>query len=75
MTTIRVREVLATKFLLIDIKNPETYLEKSGSNMQRKLMQANMKKYGTPITITSNTLSTDFSELEKMVQKKFAEYN
>ena len=75
MTTIRVRQVMATKFLLIDIKNPETYLEKSGSNMQRKLMQANMKKYGTPITITSNTLSTDFSELEKMVQKKFAEYN
>jgi hypothetical protein len=38
-------------------------------------MQANMKKYGRPISITSNTLSTNFAELEKLVQKKFAEYN
>lgn len=75
ITAIRTHKIMATKFLMIDIRNPEAYLEKSNSSMQRKLMQANMKTYGTPISITSNTLNYDFEKLEKLVQEKFSKYN
>lgn len=74
ISAIRTQKVVSTKFLLIDVQNPETYLEKAKSGMQRKLMQANAKAYGTPISITSNTLSYDFGELEKILQEKFLEH-
>jgi len=75
ITAIKTRQVKSTKFLLIEVGNPEVYLEKAKSGIQRKLMQANMKTYGTPLSITSNTLSYDFGKLEKLVQEKFMKHN
>ncbi len=74
ITAINTRQVMSTKFLLINVQNPEAYIEKAKTGMQRKLMQVNMKTYGTPISITSNTLNYDFNKLEEILQERFAEY-
>lgn len=74
ITAINTRQVMSTKFLLINVQNPEAYIEKAKTGMQRKLMQVNMKTYGTPISITSNTLSYDFNKLEEILRERFAEY-
>tara|TARA_R110002072_G_scaffold302577_1_gene486391 strand:- start:7750 stop:8298 length:549 start_codon:yes stop_codon:yes gene_type:complete len=68
---IRMQKVMSTKFLIIDVLNPENYIGKAKSNMKAKLMRANMKMYGSPLSITSNTLKYNFDELEKVVQEEF----
>jgi len=71
ISEIRTTQVMSTKFLLIDIVNPEKYIGKAKNRMQARLMKANMNMYETPLSITSNTLKYDFNELEKMIQSEF----
>ena len=73
ISRIQTEQVMSTKFLLIFIDNPNTYLKKV-SGIKRRLLDANSKKYGTPFSITSNTLKYDFDELEKLINVKFLEY-
>ena len=68
---IRTEQIMSTKFLLIDIENPEKYIGKAKSGMKAKLMRSNMKMYGTPLSITSNTLKYNFGELQKLIQTEF----
>lgn len=64
-------QVMSTKFLLIKVENPEKYIEKAKGEMKARLMKTNMKMYGTPLSITSNTLKYDFNELEKLIKTEF----
>jgi uncharacterized protein YjeT (DUF2065 family) len=63
---IKTEQVMSTKFLLIFTRNQDEILNKV-SGMKRKLMMVNAKMYGTPISITSNTLKYDYDELEKLI--------
>ena len=65
------KQLILTKFLLIKVTNPEKYIGKAKSGMKAKLMWVNMKMYGTPLSITSNTLKYDFGKLEKLIQTEF----
>ena len=67
---IRTKQVMSTKFLLIDIVNPEKYIEKAKNRIQAKLMKVNLNMYETPLSITSNTLKYDFGELEELIKKE-----
>ena len=71
ISEIRTKKVMSTKFLLIEIVNPEKYIGKAKNGLQTKLMKANMNMYETPLSITSNTLKYDFGELEKIIQTEF----
>ena len=71
ISEIKTEQVMSTKFLLIEVKNPEKYIGKAKSGMTARLMKANMKMYGAPLSITSNTLKYDFNELEKLIQTEF----
>ncbi len=71
ISEIRTKQVMSTKFLLIDIVNPEKYIGKAKNKLQAKLMKANMNMYETPLSITSNTLKYDFGKLEKLIQTEF----
>lgn len=68
ISEIRTKQVVSTKFILIDVINPEKYLAKAKNRLQANLMKANMNVYKTPLSITSNTLKYNFEELEKLVQ-------
>lgn len=68
---IKKQQVMSTKFLLINITDPEKYIGKVKSGMKAKLMRTNMKMYGTPLSITSNTLKYDFEKLEQLIQTEF----
>lgn len=71
ISEIKTEQVMSTKFLLIEVKNPEKYIGKAKSGMKARLMKTNMKMYGTPLSITSNTLKYNFNELEKLIQTEF----
>lgn len=65
-------QVMSTRFLLIFVINPDKYLERA-NGFKRKLMKENMRIYGTPLSITSNTLIYDFSDLERLIKGKLLE--
>jgi hypothetical protein len=72
ITEIKTEQIMSTKFLLIYTKDPNNILDKV-KGMKRKLMVGNMKMYGTPISITSNTLKYDFNDLEKLLKDRLNE--
>ena len=69
---IKNEQVMSTRFVLIFTRCPEKYLE-SVNGFKRKLMQGNMKMYGTPLSITSNTLRYNFNDLEQLIKDKLTE--
>jgi hypothetical protein len=71
---VRTAKIMSTKFLLIDTVRPKKYLVRC-NEMKLKLVKANMEMYGTPISISSNTLKISFNELEKVVQSAFEKSN
>lgn len=72
ITEIKTEQVMSTKFLLIFISNPDKYLNRV-NGFKRKLMMGNMKMYGTPLSITSNTLKYKFDDLEKLIKSRLIE--
>ena len=72
ITNIKTEKVSSTKFLLIYTKNPEVYIDRA-KGFKKKLMEGNNKLYGTPLSITSNTLKCNFSDLEKLINSKLNE--
>lgn len=69
---IRTEQVMSTKFLMIFTNNPDKYMERV-NGFKRKLMQGNMKMYGTPLSITSNTLRYNFDDLQRLIKDKLIE--
>ncbi len=58
-----------TNLLLIFVSNPEKYSENPNFFIQY-LRKVGMKMYGTPITISSNALKCNFTELEGLINER-----
>lgn len=69
ITGLRVGQVMSTKFMLIDIENPEEFMERA-SGIKKKLMWGTYKMYGTPTSISSSVLSCDFDELFQIINER-----
>ena len=67
---IRTGQVKSTKFLLIDVTDSEKYLKKVNP-FKARMMKLNSKMYGTPLSISSNSLKCSFDELEKTIKNQF----
>lgn len=65
--------VMSNRFLLIHVSNPEKYLA-SANKAKARIMTANMKMVGTPISISPNSLLCNFAELEQIVTTAFEKY-
>lgn len=71
ITDIKTHQIMSTKFLLIEVKDPEKYILKAKSGMKTKMLRANLKSYGTPISISSNALKYNFKKLEALIYTQF----
>jgi hypothetical protein len=67
---IRIEHVMSTRFLLIFVTNPDKYLSRMNF-FKRILMKGNMISYGTPLSITSNSLRFKFDDLERIIKVRF----
>jgi hypothetical protein len=65
--------VMNQKFLMFILKNPEEYINRQIGIVKRKAMEINYRSYGSPISISANTLDTNFEELYELLQRKFNE--
>lgn len=68
---ISVLEIHKQKLLMLEVKNPQAYIERQKSLWKRKGMELNYKMYRTPISITANGLKMPFEELCTLVSEKF----
>ncbi|MDN4013388.1 STM3941 family protein [Chryseobacterium gambrini] len=73
ITSIKSINIMSTKFLIINVKDPSKYLN-SQRGTKKKLLERTCKIYGTPISISSNTLVYNFDELEKIISKFHNKY-
>lgn len=71
---IRKVSVSGTSFLLIDVSNPEKYINRLSGVIKKIAVKANKKNYGTPISISANGLKTKLDILENQIIKAFEEY-
>jgi hypothetical protein len=70
---IKSTKVKTTKFLLIYVKNSEKYIN-SKQRIKKMMLKGNFNLFGTPITITSNSLNCNFSKLEEVITKSYSMY-
>lgn len=71
--SIETQQVMSTKFLLIFVTNPDKYLNQT-TGLKRKLLQGNMKMYGTPLSITSNSIRCNFDDLQTLTNSNLDEF-
>lgn len=71
---IKIFQVMNQKFMMFIVTNPEDYLEKVKNPLKRNAMKMNYKTYGSPISIASNALQTNFDDLHKLLINKMNEY-
>lgn len=70
---ISVIEIHRQKLIMLQVTNPQDYIDKQKSEFKRKMMQMNYKVYGTPLSITSNGLHISFDELLSTLTDKLKE--
>jgi len=67
---ISVIKIYRQKMIILQIKNPQEYIDKQTNWFKRKMMTTNYKMYGTPVCITSNGLKISFNELLSTLTEK-----
>lgn len=71
---VKIAQVMNQKFLMFIVRNPQDYLNKVKNPLKRNAMKVNYKTYGSPISISSNALQTNFDDLYKLLIEKMNEY-
>lgn len=71
---IKFLQVMNQKFLMFIVSNPQDYLDKVTNPFKRNAMKINYKTFGSPISISSNALQTNFDDLQKLLLEKMKEY-
>lgn len=64
-------EIASTKFILIETTNPDKYINRAKNGLAKRAMKANNKMYGTPISISSNTLKIKHNELLDRIERGY----
>lgn len=63
ITGFKVLDVSGQRLILVMVKKSQKYIDKASNNAQKRLLRLNDKEYGTPISITTNSLQMEFDEL------------
>lgn len=66
-------EIQKQKLLIIKVRDPQEYIAR-GNSLRRTLNKANYKMVGSPISIHSNALKIDFSELASLFNRYQRKY-
>lgn len=67
-------KIASNDFLVIYVKNPETYIHKGKNIVTRQSLKYNYKMYGSPIAVNASVLSLKLSKVEKLLLDAFEKY-
>ena len=73
ITKIESLDIEGTLFLLIQVVNPEQYLERT-KYFSRRSLKVGIKMYGTPVIISAHSLKCNFDELEDLLHTSLEKY-
>ena len=59
------------RFIAVILENPRAYLERQPNALKRKAMILNLRKYGSPVQLSDNSLQCTFDELLHHIQTHF----
>lgn len=63
-------KVMKQQFLVIEVRNPEYYINAQKSVLKKKGMLYNFNHYGSPIAISTNTLKCKLPELITLLEER-----
>ncbi len=63
---VEVMKMKRTRFLVVLLRNPDEYIQREKAKWKARLLEANWKMSGSPVTIASNVLSINFTQLEEV---------
>lgn len=72
ITGFRVYQVMTTKMILVDVKNPDEYIDRARGTLAKKAMEQNVKMVGTPVSINSSTLKISTDNILKLLNEELA---
>ncbi len=67
ISNISILEIHRQKIIMLQVNNPEDYINRQTNTFKRKMMEMNFNMYGSPLSITSNGLKISFNELHKLL--------
>lgn len=67
---ISIFEMRRQKLIMLEVNNPEEYINRQTNGFKRKLMAMNHKMYGTPLSISANALEISFEDLLAILSEK-----
>ena len=68
---IGIAQVHSQKFIMIKVSNPEHYIDLKKNRIGKMAMRANYDKFGSPISISANSLKTNFADLKALIEKYY----
>ena len=75
MSKFDIKEISRTRLISIYLSDTEAYINRDPRKWQRMLMQFSYKKYGAPLSLTTNNLDCDFDDLYDLLTTRLKEYN
>ncbi|WP_346882094.1 STM3941 family protein [uncultured Algibacter sp.] len=73
ITGVKLIKVNSNKFVIIEIHNPEKYIERCKNAILKKAIKANQRVYGSPLSITLHSLKIKPLELVSLIDKQIEE--
>jgi hypothetical protein len=68
---IGIAQVHSQKFIMVKVSNPEHYIDLKKNRIGKMAMRANYDKFGSPISISANSLKTNFENLKDIIEKQY----
>ena len=68
------KKVVSERVILIKVNDGDNYIDKSSSKWVRRMMVINQKTYGTPISITANSLDITHDTLITSLNNYYTAY-
>ena len=67
ISNISLIEIRNQRLILLLVNNPYDYINRQTNKFEKKLMEINYNRYGTPLSLTSNGLKISFNDLHKLL--------
>lgn len=68
-------KINSVKIIIIQLNNPEYYINKENNKVRKKLMEYNLSNYGSPFNITVGTMNINHTELIEILNENLVKYN
>lgn len=62
--------VAGERFIRVEVKNPQKYIDRQKGGFQRKSVEINYQKYGSPIQISANGLDATHEEIVSLLRER-----